>query len=252
MIENTFISDVSEFVTHVDNLYMLYCDKEVNSELLFRGQTADFPLVPKIGRLPFRKESDGKIQTEKMILEEFKRGILPLSEFQPNNNWDLLALAQHHGLPTRLLDWSTSALIGLWFAVSNPPMMDAKRKPFNGIVWVFAPQSLDYQIDTSKADPLNNNVTKVFKSSIISRRIAAQSGVFTCHKILETNKFVVFENHKSYRRKLMRINIKSGDFPEIRKQLNMLGINYASVFPDIDGFCKHLEWKYSKLSDERF
>ena len=252
MTEKKYIKNVSEFIDYVDTLYMLYCDKYVNSELLFRGQTAVFPLIPKIGRLPFRKIADGKIKTEKLILEEFKRGILPLSEFQPTNNWDLLALAQHHGLPTRLLDWSTSALIGLWFAVGLAPIIDAKNKHHDGIVWVFAPTLNDYRTDTVSADPLNNNVTKVFKSSIISKRISAQSGVFTCHKILENDNIVGFEKHRSYKKKLIRIYIKSSDFAAIRKQLNMLGINNASVFPDIDGFCKHLEWKYSKLKDENF
>lgn len=248
----TYIKDVSEYINEVDSLYMVYCDKEVNSELLFRGQTVDMPLIPKIGRLNQRKVSDSKLKTEKMILEEFKRGILPLSEFKPENSWDLLALAQHHGLPTRLLDWSSSALIGLWFAVCHPPHLDKKNQMLDGIVWVFAPTSGDYRTDSTTADPLNNNVTKVFKSAIVSRRISAQSGVFTAHKILESDKFVQFENHRTFKKKLIPIYIKGSDFAPIRKQLSMLGINSASVFPDIDGFCRNLEWKYAKLRDEKF
>ncbi|MBB2144634.1 FRG domain-containing protein [Pedobacter sp. LMG 31464] len=250
--EPIVIKNVSQYIDEVDMLYMLYCDKEVNSELLFRGQTVDLPLIPKIGRLNLRKKTDSKIKTEKLILDEFRRGILPLSEFKPENNWDLLALAQHHGLPTRLLDWSCSALIGLWFAVCKPPVINKYGKALNGIVWVFAPTSTDYRTDTTTADPLNNNITKVFKSTIISKRISAQSGVFTVHKILDSDGFVRFENNKVFKKKLIPIHIKGEDFASIRKQLSILGINNASVFPDIDGFCKNLEWRYSKLEDEKF
>jgi hypothetical protein len=184
-------------------------------------------------------------------MEEFRLGILPLSEFKPENNWDLLALAQHHGLPTRLLDWSCSALIGLWFAVCHPPNVnEITDEKLNGVVWVFAPELKDYRTDTSTVDPLDNNVTKVFRSSIVSRRISAQAGVFTVHKILESDTIIRFENHATFKKKLFPIYIKGTDFASIRAQLSVLGINCASVFPDIDGFCKHLEWRYSKKSDE--
>lgn len=245
-----YISTVSQYTDYVDTLFMACVDSEVNSELLFRGQTGDYPLIPRIARLNFRKKSDGILKTEKLILGEFKRGLLPLSEFKPENNWDLLALAQHHGLPTRLLDWSCSALIALWFAVNSPPHNDKKGNFKDGVVWVLSPKSKDYRKDNTTADPLNDNITKVFKSSIISKRISAQSGVFTVHKILEDNKIMRFENHGIFKKALNKIYIKGKDFAEIRKQLSLLGVHQGSVFPDIDGFCKHLEWRYFKKDDE--
>lgn len=253
MVESNskYISNVVEFIDQVDFLYMIYVDKEVNSELLFRGQTVNNPLIPRIGRLNLRSSSDSLKKTEQLLIEEFRRGILPLSEFKPENKWDLLALAQHHGLPTRLLDWSSSALIALWFAVCYPPKKDNKGKFLDGIVWVFAPTVEDYTTDIDEADPFKNGTTKIFRSSVISRRISAQSGVFTVHKILDRNKFVAFEKHANFKKKLSPLHIKGSDFAEIRKQLSLLGVSSASVFPDIDGFCRNLEWRYAKLNDER-
>jgi hypothetical protein len=245
-----YITEVSEYVHFVQSLKQQQEENGNNAELIFRGQTIDKPLVPKIGRLNLRIKSNSKLQTEKLILEEFKRGILPLSEFKPENNWDLLALAQHHGLPTRLLDWSYSALIALWFAVDRPAQVNNNEQVLDGVVWILAALVDDFRTNTTTADPLDNEVTKVFRSNIVSRRISAQSAVFTVHKILERDTMIRFETHKTFKHKLTKLNIRGTDFPKIRKQLNMLGINYASVFPDIDGFCRNLEWRFAKNADE--
>ena len=244
-----FIESVSSFVDYVERFKELNEKNGKNVELLFRGQGIDEPLLPKIGRLNLRIETD-IIKTEKLMLEEFRRGILPLTEFKPENNWDLLALAQHHGLPTRLLDWSYSALIALWFAVDRPPQEDKSGKLENGVLWILNADVDDFRTDTTTADPLDNRITKIFRSAVVSRRISAQAGVFTVHKILKNNKMIRFETNKNYKSKLTKLLIKGKDFAKIRKQLSMLGINYATIFPDIDGFCRNLEWRFAKHSDE--
>ncbi|GHU89073.1 hypothetical protein FACS1894155_05250 [Bacteroidia bacterium] len=250
ILKPDFIENVSTFVEYVERFKELNEKKEKNAELLFRGQGIDKPLIPKIGRLNLRIETD-IIKTEKLMLEEFRRGILPLTEFKPENNWDLLALAQHHGLPTRLLDWSYSALIALWFAVDRPPLKDENGELENGVLWILSADVEDFRTDTTTADPLDNKITKIFRSAVVSRRISAQAGVFTVHKILKDNKMIRFENNKNYKSKLTKLLIKGKDFAKIRKQLSMLGINYATIFPDIDGFCRNLEWRFAKHSDEQ-
>lgn len=66
-------------------------------DFLFRGQSKDKPLIPKLARGTLKDEI---INTEKLIITEFKRTSIPLLELQPENEWDWLALAQHHGMPT--------------------------------------------------------------------------------------------------------------------------------------------------------
>jgi len=145
--------------------------------------------------------------------------------------------------------WSYSALIALWFAVDTPALME-NGKIVDGVVWILAASVADFRTDTTKVDPLDNKITKIFRSTVVSRRISAQSGVFTVHKILEVDRMIKFEKNKSYKHKLTKVSIKGAYFPKIRKQLSMLGIHYASVFPDIDGFCRNLEWRFAKNSDE--
>src|SRR6478735_9007124 len=79
---------------------------------VFRGQSQGWSLKPSIGRIdPYRPE------TEVLILNEFKRAAPQfLDRAALQNPWDLLAAAQHHGLPTRLIDWTTNALVAAYFA----------------------------------------------------------------------------------------------------------------------------------------
>lgn len=245
------ITSVSHFVELIEKIKQENEDSGNNAELIFRGQGVDKPLLPKLARLHLRINSNKIKKTEELILEEFKRGVLPLSEFKPNNNWDLLALAQHHGLPTRLLDWSYSALIALWFAVEKPAQKDENGKMQNGVVWILAPKVADFKVITDNTDPLKNGVTKIFRSNVVSRRISAQAGLFTVHMINNKGEMFKFETVKSFKPKLTKLIITHSNFAQIRKQLNILGINNSVVYPDIDGFCKHLMWRFAKLEDEK-
>ncbi len=53
------------------------------------------------------------------MFQEFRRLYVGLTDLTPESEWDLLALAQHYGLPTRFLDWTYGALASVWFAVES-------------------------------------------------------------------------------------------------------------------------------------
>lgn len=229
------ITSLSSYLNLLEELNIKYPE----TEMLFRGQSQDFPLIPKLGRLNFK---DSMKDTESKMVEEFKRTSLSLTEIRPEDHWDVLALAQHHGLPTRLLDWSFSPLVAIWFAVENIP----KNNNY-GVVWCMAPQKNDFRDTNYFADPLDNKDTKIFVPRSISKRITSQSGAFTAHRIVAGEKIHPLDTVKGFRDRLLKITIPAPSFSIIRKSLNQMGIHHGSIYPDIDGLCKHIERKYSLL-----
>jgi len=228
-----------------------YLSNDLNKDdLLFRGQQTDEPLVPRIGRI---KLQDGALLSdiERDLIQEFSRRAIPHLDLVPNDNWDWLALAQHHGMATRLLDWTTNPFAALWFAVEKPPKKNIETEELlPGVVWVFDASEPDYNIDR-KTDPLDVPRTLVFRPNHITGRIVAQSGWFTVHKWMKQEKrFIPFEKNKLYKSKLLKIVIPPESFSPLRRELDRCGFNAGSLFPDVDGLCRHLQWQKSLLDDE--
>ncbi|WNF37192.1 FRG domain-containing protein [Bacillaceae bacterium IKA-2] len=165
-----------------------------------------------------------------------------------DNPWHLLYSMQHFGVRTRLLDWTESFAVALFFATEHWSNGNTCR------IWMLKPLELN-QLTRDKAELVSPNkleypdaykvATQGLNSLAIypiknSNRILAQHGVFTiqgnCHKPLD----------KEFHGQLVDLNLlKYIDLPYEVKQdafqfLKLNGINRYSLFPDLDGLAKHI------------
>jgi len=206
---------------------------------LYRGQDVDEPLLPRFARLAKRLDLPNPEKTEKELLDSFKAYSLPFLSFsQPLSDWEWMALARHHGLPTRLLDWTSNAFFALWFAVYS----DNSECNENRVLFVLEVSSSDLRQPEKGKSIFALSRTYVFQPPHISRNISAQSAWFTAHKyIQERNKFIPLEKNKNFAGKIVKYIISKKAVPNIRAELKYLGINQFSLFPDLDHLAKHLE-----------
>lgn len=208
-------------------------------DFVFRGQTADYPLIPKLCRL---KAKGDILHVEQTLLQEFKRtNPLLIEQRGPMNDWDYLALGQHFGLPTRLLDWSNNALTALWFATA---IQEHDLIQDYAIVWILTAEEEDFDLDIDKTHPFDVPATKIVRPRIIKQRINNQSGVFTILSSTEIKEKRNMDESDSFRQKLIKVRIPVFKFSEIRNDLNTLGVNAFSIYPELEGLCAFLQWRY--------
>lgn len=221
----------------------------------FRGEPlSKTPLLPRL----YRPKADGTCHDENQLLQYFRRKAPGLgSDLLPprsghTDQW--LSLAQHVGLPTRLLDWSEGALVGLYFAL-------LEESP---IVWMLHPVELnrqsipagdsigDNEFPLTWVDGLGNanirgaweldgigvDLPVAFHPTNIHPRMRAQRSCFTVHgKRKESMNDLVPPNI------LRRYEIDPDEKGTMLAELRMLGVSHSTIFPDLDGLAKDLaQW----------
>jgi hypothetical protein len=138
-----------------------------------------------------------------------------------------LSLAQHHGLATRLLDWTKNPLIALYFATCNPEIDN------DAAVFVFDFE--DIVISTDLIDPFDIDFSGVFFPKGITARVISQRGIFSIsHKPQKSLEKLI--SHKNF----VKLKIKNEIKFQIQKKLEQYGINEFSIYQDLDNLSSYL------------
>jgi len=195
---------------------------------------------------------------EERLIDAFKRQALPFLESMPGCHLNWLAVAQHHELPTRLLDWTRNPLIALYFAANNRNRYHEPEAWTDAYVFMWEisenPDSHRHMLPLDRvqamrplgggriADPAveSQDGIHLFTPPTLSSRIASQEGLFSFEERLGEASFP--EHAERAGLDLTRIRIVGGARLDILKHLNRLGVETGKLFPDLPGLCAHQRW----------
>lgn len=211
-----------------DEIHKILKKYRKSSRFKFRGQSnSKWSLIPKAGRSDFSKVKDSE------AFRNWKRRAKIFIQNNDNSDWDLLSIAQHTGLPTRLLDWTHNPLAALFFACIENPESDGALFVINTSSY-FSPESFENPFSTP------DNKIILLQPAASNQRIANQFGYFTVH-----NKPSLQFTKDSFQGELShfeKIEIPKELKGEIAFMLNQYGVNYLTIYPDLEGLSKHLCW----------
>jgi hypothetical protein len=237
----------------------------------FRGEESaawlsSTALQPKLYRNSFDIKVILELEQE-MRMEFRRRGAQLITERLPIDKWEWYFLMQHYRAPTRLLDWSDAALVGLHFAVSQRGN-DGDKSDDAAVVYMLDPWWLNelafkevmpvadshqsvgpalpdweevqpYLPDEFDNEELGLKCPLAIDPSHFSRRIAAQRSRLTVFG-REKDGLKGLANRTDSR--LVKFEVKKEAISDIKHDLRLAGISEETIFPDLEGLGRELAY----------
>jgi hypothetical protein len=200
---------------------------------------------------------------EKHLLRNFRKYAYRTG-INPHSIWHWLSVAQHHGLPTRLLDWTHSPLCAMHFATAN-----IEKFHLDGAIWMVDYVHVHWQLPAALKEQLNREGANIFTAEMISEAVASLDGLAR----MSESPFVLFFEPPSMDDRIVnqyalfsmmtdamaRLDQWLGRMPgcwrqviiparlkwEIRDKLDQANITERVLFPGLDGLSRWLMRHYS-------
>lgn len=216
----------------------------------YRGQeVSNWDLLPAVKRQPYCKPGNEQYLATDFYIETKRR-----RKDVPQNQSGWLSLMQHYGLPTRLLDWSSSPLVALYFATCNRKMHTQE----DAAVWILDPEMLNevqgykkyiFPMDYTSIEEL---VEGAFKPVQETNKILACCNVeCDLRMYVQQANFTIHDSNiplnlmDSEDLFLSKMIIPSKMKEGLALQLNVLGFSERTIFPDIEHIAHELREIFS-------
>lgn len=250
------LTSLAAIVAEVERIVVEWSPKDAEwyVQPWFRGHVdARWELQPSLLRMARSQGIGAGYYNELELLEMFKLRARRYFDHPPQSDWEWLFAMQHHGLPTRLLDWTESYLIALYFAVRDG------AGEHDATLWVTSPwwlnrMALGQWPDTIYAPDVEHvapwrvgapakdmpKAALAIRGAYGSARIQAQRGVFTIHGS-QRDGLDALARCTDSDACLRKLVIPAASVVDVRLELSRAGITESLVFPELPGLCREMK-----------
>lgn len=255
----TKVSSLNEFGSAIEKLLAVSSDAR-----WYRGiGDISYKLTPSL----FRHPEIGRIkplELEHKLLVRFKQRSIPYLTHRLEDDWELLFLMQHHGVPTRLLDWTENPYIALYFA-----LVSCRKDPIAGnfsdcCVWSLDPGawnravlnhiSFQDSVLVPSDERINGHKPGV-KEALLNKKPVAMYGSYNSPRIVaQRGAFTIFGSEVQAMEDvqaatpatitddvLVKMVVPGNEVPKMIKDLTAIGYADSVVFPDLDGLAREMK-----------
>lgn len=226
---------------------------------------ASHDLVPSLFRHPVKKDVESLHRLERDLAATFGQRSPPFVSQVFDDEWERMFFMQHYGIPTRLLDWSESPFVALYFALTGCKRNDEGEVIHPVALWMLDPSewnkealsdiSFEGDILDSKREQVKSyspkaelderkNTAVMIYGTHNSPRIVAQRGTFALFGKSTNPMNEQFSKGKFKKDVLQKIVIPAQAVDDVARSLFRKGIADTTVFPDLDGLAREMRRQF--------